>query len=817
MSTLMLKTNENTIRVFSSVSNNDENWKELTQKLVYLKKIEGKYRNLTRDFLSVPMFLEGAYNKIKSKKKNMISRIDKETLSRISKQWFIETTEKIKMGRFNVKPYRTVSIFKKSGREKKLILGNPKDKIVQEGIRTLLEYIYEHKENVFQDTSHGFRTGRSCHTALKSIKFNWTSIPWYIEFDIKKAFDFVNRNKLMKLLESMYQDSKLSGIIRRMFNVKTLTLEGILMITKEEAPQGNLLSPLLCNIYLDELDKEMKKLTKKYEKGVRATSNSEFNKIVKISDKEKENLDQAALEQLKRVRRRKAWTKGITPTILDENFIRVKYVRYANDFIVGVRGPKILALKIKKEITTFLKSELYLTVNEEKTRLTHTYYEKAKFLGTEINNIRNENLPYRNSRRIENIKRKRAGLLSKYDALEKAKLKKWREEVINKVFEVTRGRKISLDIKEKLHAALVEVMVYLKTKKKKVGLRVIIREFTERTLKFLDSSGGKFQEVIRYLAEKKSCKFKTSSINQDVVKIIDAIDIQKYIYEQMTHFENYDDESKPYDFGEKIPKSKYIYDVESAEKLKDIKYLPLKLILEPHIKKQLDKNRTNHKNRIQKINWMIILEWLRELQNRKLNKVLQTKVPLKWRTLIQESFENSTRHLGLPPQIRASMEKIYNQLEFIGFINNKKRPLHLKIITSAPDYDIILYYRSVASGLLSYFRFVDNLDNIKGIINWTLRKSLIKTLKRKHKMSHKKFINRFGKNITSVNHKGNTINYYTWDELSVIKKGFLVNSSNNHSEILNKKYLTLSNLVLNKKYSSVKECNDIDIEIHHIC
>lgn len=74
------------------------------------------------------------------------------------------------MGSYKFKPSRIVPVFKKSGGKRKLIVGNLRDKIVQEGIRTILEHIYEHKENVFQDTSHGFRIGRSCHTALKSIK-----------------------------------------------------------------------------------------------------------------------------------------------------------------------------------------------------------------------------------------------------------------------------------------------------------------------------------------------------------------------------------------------------------------------------------------------------------------------------------------------------------------------------------------------------------------------------------------------------------------------------------------------------------------------
>src|SRR5439155_1217863 len=108
-----------------------------------------------------------------------------------------------------------------------------------------LESIYE---PVFKDSSHGFRMQRSCHTALKDIKY-WTGTKWFIEFDIEGYFDNIDHNILMGLLEKKIDDTKFLNIIRKM--VKAGYVEDWKYHnTYSGTPQGGILSPILANIYL---------------------------------------------------------------------------------------------------------------------------------------------------------------------------------------------------------------------------------------------------------------------------------------------------------------------------------------------------------------------------------------------------------------------------------------------------------------------------------------------------------------------------------------------------------------------------------------
>jgi hypothetical protein len=109
--------------------------------------------------------------------------------------------------------------------------------------------------------------------------------------------------------------------------------------------------------------------------------------------------------------------------------MRIKYVRYADDFIVGVRGPKAIAIKIKKEISFYLKSELHLEINEEKTRLTDTYSDKADFLGFRIHNVASK--PFRKAGEIQQMERNRTRVINRIKAHNIRLEKQTREAVLN--------------------------------------------------------------------------------------------------------------------------------------------------------------------------------------------------------------------------------------------------------------------------------------------------------------------------------------------------------------------------------------------------
>jgi len=685
-STQMSRAKGNAPRGFSSDAYSDQanplSADDITRKLAQLEPVKGKFRDLTKLFLMQPVFLELAYTSIKNKKGNTTPGASPETLGGISKLWFIYAAERLKLGTYKFSPTRRLDIPKRSGETRQLSVGGPRDKIIQEAVRLLLEYIYEHKLRMFHDASHGFRPGRSCHTALKSIKYGWIGIPWYIEFDINQAFDSVNRNKLLSLLGDQIQDSRLFGLLRKMFNAGVVMPLSIVTHTEEGNPQGNPLSPLLCNIYLTELDRFVDKLRVRYETGQRATRNPEYHRLVRLSEAESRGLSRHDKARILEVRRREARAKGITPTLLDDNYIRIKYVRYADDFIVGVRGPKELARRIQKEISTFLKSQLHLSVNQDKTKLTHTYYNKARFLGTEIHNVPGANLPYRNSRRLENLKRKRTSLLARFRAAEQTKLKLWRTRTINRIFRVVRGK--STAVKDRLERALSEIAQDMKAGGKVVSQRELLRELAARTLDLATETDDQFLKNVKTYIEREYTsslldvkyavdhKLKTPDSPGGVLKTIGAVDIFNYIYEQMLRPENYDGKGRPYDFGRRPP-TRSIYKLASTSQLRDLNYLPPLVKLDPDLKRELDHNLTLHKKSIKTQNWQTMLKWLSKIQRQNETQGLVTKVPDNLPTAVPESYPARKRRTGLPPQIRANMDEIYRRLADTGVINKKKK------------------------------------------------------------------------------------------------------------------------------------------------
>lgn len=195
----------------------------------------------------------------------------------------------------------------------------------------------------------------------------------------------MDRFRLVRILNKTIEDKSFTDNIHKMYNAGILFKKEIHSETTG-IHQGNILSPLLYNIYLTELDTKVEEVINKKHRGKHATINQDYVQAVALVGKEK-NRPEAERRRLRHYKKLKAFKAGLRYTQIDSEFIRVKYIRYADDFLIGVRGPKELATSIRKDITHFLKSNLKLIVNEEKTRLTNTYHEKAHFLGTTIHNV----------------------------------------------------------------------------------------------------------------------------------------------------------------------------------------------------------------------------------------------------------------------------------------------------------------------------------------------------------------------------------------------------------------------------------------------
>jgi group II intron reverse transcriptase/maturase len=322
-----------------------------------------------------PKIYKIAYDKIKSKKGNTTPGADKQTLDGIGLAWIEKIIGDMKDRSFQFRPAVRKYIPKPNGKLRPLGIPTPKDKVVQQAMRLIIEPLFEPE---FLNSSHGFRPHRSAHSALKEIK-SWTGITWMIEGDIKGCFDNVNHHKLEQLLKLRIKDQNLIALYWKAVSAGYVNNGTLEPHSLTGVPQGGVLSPLLSNVYMHELDVFMEGLKTKYtrsgnRRGV--IQNPEYTAILKRLMKLRSEGDGKAI--------RKAELERIGIPSIVRTGTRIYYVRYADDWIVGVRGPKSLALALKDEIQTFLHNELNLELSQEKTAITHLPTEKAFFLGTII-------------------------------------------------------------------------------------------------------------------------------------------------------------------------------------------------------------------------------------------------------------------------------------------------------------------------------------------------------------------------------------------------------------------------------------------------
>lgn len=218
-------------------------------------------------------------------------------------------------------------------------------------------------------------------------------------------------------------------MLSKMYKVQLLTIFSFIK-ESEGISQDNFLSPLLSNIYFNELDCFIiNKIIHRYNKGLKPRINPDYIKAITLTGQEKK-LSALERVRLRAFKRREAHKKGLRYKLIDDSFIRVKFVRYAENLLIGVRGPKHLALTIKQAVRFFLKSELQLSINEATLSLFDSYATKISFLGMTIHNIVTKNLPYRNSRELETIKRGKLRVLTRVNVFNIRREKLFRERIL---------------------------------------------------------------------------------------------------------------------------------------------------------------------------------------------------------------------------------------------------------------------------------------------------------------------------------------------------------------------------------------------------
>ncbi len=341
---------------------------------------ERLYRNLYN-----PELFMMAYQNIYANQGNMTKGTDGKTIDAMSLNRIDGIIASLKDESYQPNPSRRTYIPKKNGKMRPLGIPSFDDKLVQECVRLLLEAVYE---GSFSKTSHGFRPNHSCHTALNQVQVCFTGVKWFVEGDIKGFFDNIDHEVMVGILAERIKDERFLRLIRKFLKAGYLE-DWRYHNTYSGTPQGGIISPILANIYLDKLDRYIEELKNRFDSGERRATfpaTYELEKKRGVLAKKLRNTateDERAMLTAKicELDKQKLTMPHSDP--FDASFKRLQYVRYADDFLIGVIGSKEDAQSVKAQVGSFVSSVLHLELSDEKTLITHSA-KRARFLGYDV-------------------------------------------------------------------------------------------------------------------------------------------------------------------------------------------------------------------------------------------------------------------------------------------------------------------------------------------------------------------------------------------------------------------------------------------------
>jgi RNA-directed DNA polymerase len=291
-----------------------------------------------------PTTLLVAWERVKQNRGSQTPGVDGETRRRIEEIGVElvlgDVRASLKDRSFAPQPVRERKIPKRSGKLRSLGIPTVRDRIVQMALKLVLEPIYEAD---FCPTSHGFRPGRRTQDAIEQVRFFINpprSYEWVIEGDVEDCFGSIHHGLLLAELGCRVTDKRVLGLIKQFLKAGLMREHGSLTATPSGTPQGAILSPLLANVALSVLDRH-------FEAAWRAQT----------------------------------WQQRARHRAQGHPSYRM--VRYADDFVILVRGTQAQAEFLKKQTAELMSNRLRLTLSPEKTRITHVE-EGFDFLGFRI-------------------------------------------------------------------------------------------------------------------------------------------------------------------------------------------------------------------------------------------------------------------------------------------------------------------------------------------------------------------------------------------------------------------------------------------------
>ena len=354
---------------------------------------QGYNRNNLFILLTDPCYLVYCYSLMKQ---NVAHGSDFIPVGNVTFPAILNLSSRIRSNSYKPSLIRRVYIPKSNGRMRPLGIASATDKILQKGMLIIMERIFE---PIFENVSHGFRLDRSCHSALHSIYYRWPGTKWFIEADFIQCFDRISHDKLLFAINRKVHCYKFLALINQLLKVGYINFADLAnseLKNLEGTPQGSLLSPLFCNILLNDLDLFVIKLCNDTFVDRVKSNSADWNagrrylktpwekvwKDIKTLTGSRVSGTKIA-SALSKVRSQDTAAQGVRRLKEDTNFKRLTYVRYADDFLLGYIGSKSDAVKLLIHISHFADRYLGMKLHTEKSGVKH--HEKGVlFLGYKI-------------------------------------------------------------------------------------------------------------------------------------------------------------------------------------------------------------------------------------------------------------------------------------------------------------------------------------------------------------------------------------------------------------------------------------------------